>query len=181
MLKKRAVVLVLLILVSSVFAVNSDFNNDGKVDFDDFFLFADNFQKSVNENNEKFDLDKNKRIDVEDFFIFAEDFEKGKTTKPVELKATSLGLDCNSFNGKERDYCWDLAANTESFDENLCNNINDNNLKNLCMERTCIFSKECGKKDFKAYHVKFFNYLGNFDKTDFRTHNARNLTPLGLS
>ncbi len=37
MIKKRFVVLVFLILVSSVYA-NSDFNNDGKVDFEDFFL-----------------------------------------------------------------------------------------------------------------------------------------------
>lgn len=32
MLKKRLVILILLILNSSVFAMNSDFNNDGKVD-----------------------------------------------------------------------------------------------------------------------------------------------------
>ena len=62
--------------------MNSDFNNDNKVDFDDFFLFADNFQKEVNKDNEKFDLDKNGKIDVEDFFLFAEDFEKGKEAKP---------------------------------------------------------------------------------------------------
>lgn len=79
--KKRIIILVFLILVSSVFAINSDFNNDGKVDFDDFFLFADNFQKEVNKDNEKFDLDKNKKIDVEDFFIFADEFEKGKVAK----------------------------------------------------------------------------------------------------
>ena len=75
MIKKRFVVLVFLILVSSVYA-NSDFNNDGKVDFNDFFLFADNFQKSVSKENEKFDLDRNKKIDVEDFFIFADEFDK---------------------------------------------------------------------------------------------------------
>ena len=63
-------------MISTVFALNSDFNNDGKVDFDDFFLFADNFQKDVNKDNEKFDLDKNKKINVYDFFIFADEFEK---------------------------------------------------------------------------------------------------------
>ncbi len=82
MKKKRLVILVFLILVSSAFALNSDFNNDGKVDLDDFFLFADNFQKEVNKDNEKFDLDKNNKIDVEDFFIFADEFEKGKVAKP---------------------------------------------------------------------------------------------------
>ena len=78
MKKKMIVILVFLILVSSVLALNSDFNNDNKVDFDDFFLFADNFQKQITKENEKFDLNKNKKIDVEDFFIFAEEFDKGK-------------------------------------------------------------------------------------------------------
>ncbi|MBI2507404.1 hypothetical protein HYV89_00435 [Candidatus Woesearchaeota archaeon] len=78
MLKKGALIFIFLILISAAFALNSDFNNDGKVDFDDFFLFADNYQKNVNKDNEKFDLDKNRKIDVEDFFIFAEDFDKGK-------------------------------------------------------------------------------------------------------
>ena len=32
----------IVLLASSVLAINSDFNNDNKVDFDDFFLFADN-------------------------------------------------------------------------------------------------------------------------------------------
>ena len=68
----------IVLLASSVLAINSDFNNDNKVDFDDFFLFADNYQKNLNKDNEKFDLDKNKKINVEDFFIFAEDFENGK-------------------------------------------------------------------------------------------------------
>jgi len=42
MKKKRLIILVFLVLISIVNARNSDFNNDNKVDFDDFFLFADN-------------------------------------------------------------------------------------------------------------------------------------------
>ena len=71
--------IILILLIRSAYVqscLNSDFNNDGKVDFDDFFLVADNFQKNLNRDNEKFDLDNNKKIDVEDFFIFAENFER---------------------------------------------------------------------------------------------------------
>lgn len=42
MLKKKLALIVFIVLASVVNAQNSDFNNDGKVDFDDFFLFAEN-------------------------------------------------------------------------------------------------------------------------------------------
>ena len=34
MFKSGALLIVLILLITSVFALNSDFNNDGKVDFD---------------------------------------------------------------------------------------------------------------------------------------------------
>ena len=76
MKRKRLIILVFLVLASSVFALNSDFNNDNKIDLDDFFLFADQYGKNTDANNMKFDLDKNGKIDVEDFFIFADHFGK---------------------------------------------------------------------------------------------------------
>ncbi len=59
----------------------SDFDGNGKVDFDDFFLFADAFGKKQGEAGfeAKFDLNKNGAVDLDDFFLFAEDF--GKTTR----------------------------------------------------------------------------------------------------
>ena len=74
MLKRGVLIFVFLIFISAVLALTSDFNNDNKVDFDDFFLFADQYEKEVNSGNLKFDLDKNGKIDVEDFFIFADSF-----------------------------------------------------------------------------------------------------------
>ena len=61
----------------------SDFNGDGKVDFDDFFLFASAFGQKAMEANVRFDLDKDGDIGFGDFFIFAGDF--GKTTKAGKL------------------------------------------------------------------------------------------------
>ena len=55
-------------------ADRSDFDNNGVVDFDDFFLFANAFGG----DEARFDLDDNGRIDFEDFFLFAQDF--GNTT-----------------------------------------------------------------------------------------------------
>ncbi|OGG46297.1 MAG: hypothetical protein A3F84_02410 [Candidatus Handelsmanbacteria bacterium RIFCSPLOWO2_12_FULL_64_10] len=49
-----------------------DFNKDGKVDFDDFFLFAAAFGSS----NASFDLDSDGDVGFGDFFLFAEAFGK---------------------------------------------------------------------------------------------------------
>ena len=111
------------LLISSAYAQNSlksDFNNDGKIDFDDFFLFADAYQKcNSNENicDVKFDLDFNYNIDVEDFFIFAEEF--GKKT---EVKKFNVGENCKEviqgFNGpvNERINLVFLSFNYDSID-----------------------------------------------------------------
>ncbi len=63
------------------FSQPSDFNSDGKVDFDDFFLFAAAFggRKGDPGFAEKFDLNGDGGANFDDFFMFAADF--GKTTK----------------------------------------------------------------------------------------------------
>ena len=47
-----------------------DFDGTGVVDFEDFFLFADNFGGT----NPLYDLDRNGVVDLSDFFIFADNF-----------------------------------------------------------------------------------------------------------
>ena len=56
--------------------VSADFNGSGKVDFDDFFMFAETFGKGRGEAgfNAKFDLSADGVINFDDFFIFAERF-----------------------------------------------------------------------------------------------------------
>ena len=75
-----------------------DFVENGRVDYDDFFLFSDNFGlTSENENFEdKFDLDSDNIISVEDFFIFADEFGN-------EVECGGLGYTYHHrtyFNGK---------------------------------------------------------------------------------
>lgn len=53
-------------------SLTPDFNGDGVVDFDDFFLFADVFGTL----NDKFDLDRDRLVNFDDFFIFADAFGK---------------------------------------------------------------------------------------------------------
>lgn len=60
-------------------ALPGDFNGDGLVNFDDFFLFAAAFGKPGTGANAKFDLDGEGNIGFGDFFIFAANF--GKTAK----------------------------------------------------------------------------------------------------
>ncbi|GEM_PF-3959647 len=50
----------------------ADFNGDGGVDFDDFFLFAAAFGSQ----EARFDLSRDGRVNFDDFFLFAEQFGK---------------------------------------------------------------------------------------------------------
>lgn len=52
----------------------ADFNGDGGVDFDDFFLFANSFGS----REARFDLSRDGRVDFDDFFLFAAQFGKRK-------------------------------------------------------------------------------------------------------
>ena len=63
---------------SGTTALRSDFTGDGKVDFDDFFLFADAFgaKRDGAGYDPKFDLDGDGAVDFDDFFLFADDFGK---------------------------------------------------------------------------------------------------------
>ena len=53
-----------------------DFDGTGKVDLDDFFLFAVAFGQEPTGDNIRFGLDGNGKIDFDDFFLFAGAFEK---------------------------------------------------------------------------------------------------------
>jgi len=51
-----------------------DFDGSGQVDFDDFFLFADEFGENVPPADPQSDLDADGTIDMDDFFLFADSF-----------------------------------------------------------------------------------------------------------
>ena len=62
---------------SSITIFPGDFNCDGMVDFADFFLFADSFDKSVQSIgllNMPIDMDSDGRVDFSDFFLFVDSF-----------------------------------------------------------------------------------------------------------
>lgn len=65
--------------------LKADFNGDGAVNFDDFFMFAEGFgmRQGDAKFNAKFDLDGNGAVNFDDFFLFAADF--GKTASPQKL------------------------------------------------------------------------------------------------
>lgn len=48
----------------------ADFNGDGMINFEDFFLFADSF----NSEDLRFDLDGDGRVGFSDFFVLADFF-----------------------------------------------------------------------------------------------------------
>ena len=55
-------------------ARSPDFDKDGVVGFTDFFLFADQFGRPVEEVNTRFDLDQDGKIGFGDFFILSDNF-----------------------------------------------------------------------------------------------------------
>ena len=55
-----------------IFLSAGDFNADGSVDMDDFFLFAEQFDRRVPPAEPRFDLDDDGRIGHGDFFLFAD-------------------------------------------------------------------------------------------------------------
>ena len=65
-----------------------DFDGDGEVGFEDFFLFAGSFGGS----DPRFDLDASGVVDLADFFLFAESFGQPQRAKVVALARERLGL-----------------------------------------------------------------------------------------
>ena len=80
---KKILIGMLIIALVSVFGVfasaeRSDFNNDGNVNLEDFFLFAQSFSARAGDilYESKYDLDSNNKVDMEDFNIFSSDFNE---------------------------------------------------------------------------------------------------------
>ena len=55
-----------------------DFNRDGQVTLEDFFLLADAYGSTLR----GFDLDRNGRVDLDDYFLFANAFQTGQWPPP---------------------------------------------------------------------------------------------------
>jgi len=53
-----------------------DFDGNGRVDLDDFFLFAEQFQRRVPPAEPRFDLDDDGQVFYADFFLFADLFDR---------------------------------------------------------------------------------------------------------
>ncbi len=62
-------------------ALAGDFNGDGGVTFDDFFLFVDFFGLDATGDAVAYDLDGGGKVDFNDFFIFVDNFGKTLTGK----------------------------------------------------------------------------------------------------
>ncbi|MEW6750036.1 MAG: two-component regulator propeller domain-containing protein [Candidatus Latescibacterota bacterium] len=85
--------------------LEGDFDRDGVVGFEDFYLFADAFGGS----EPLFDLDQSGAVDFEDFFLFASHFGEEERAKLTALAQERLGLPAvprlepvypNPFNGE---------------------------------------------------------------------------------
>ncbi|MBT7185721.1 hypothetical protein HN911_00100 [Candidatus Bathyarchaeota archaeon] len=64
----------------------SDRSGDGKIGFDDFFLFADQFGTQLGDENwdPTYDFDSSGRVDFDDFFIFADYFGRSDGVSTIE-------------------------------------------------------------------------------------------------
>ena len=167
-MKKRILLLIIvsLIFINCIEAKSSDFNQDRVVNFDDFFLFSDNFGKQVTKTNSQFDLDNNNKINIEDFFIFADDF--GKKTIPSQKPITSSQIEiCPDFNNDNKVNYDDFFLFVDEYGKRV-NKDNDkldlDNNNKIDIEDFFIFAdyfgKECkGKWDFEESIAPYFDKL----------------------
>ena len=66
----------------------------------------------------------------------------------------ALDLNCEVYEGQEKDYCWDLLANdVNNLDAVKCENIMDEVLRGYCRERNCLFAGNCAEKTIQAFHA----------------------------
>jgi hypothetical protein len=85
---KREVYSVATITSELMVTLSGDFNGDGKVDFSDFFSFADAFGG----NDPFYDLDDDGSVGFSDFFILADNFGKEERAKLIALAHEHIGL-----------------------------------------------------------------------------------------
>lgn len=133
-------ILIILITIPLIYGKTPDFNGNGIVGFEDFFMFADNFNSGVNSQTEKFDLDDNKNIDIDDFFLFVDCFNinsnkySGKCLFACEDK--TLINQCS--NSKE--YGLPYACNYDKY--------NELNLMEDCFDCGCPENTKCSADGF---------------------------------
>ena len=73
---------------AEVVTLPGDFDGDGQVNFNDFFLFADGFGTM----DPKYDLNASGLVDFDDFFIFADNFGNEERAKLIALAIQYIGL-----------------------------------------------------------------------------------------
>ena len=80
--------------IASAVPLVGDFSGDEKVDFADFFLFADHFGQAAGDSgfDGLYDLDGSGQVDFADFFLFADYFGTEARGKLVSLARQLLGL-----------------------------------------------------------------------------------------
>ena len=119
-------------IVASAECINDtrfDFNNNTKVDLDDYFLFAENFDKKVNDSYVgRFDLDRDAIVDLDDFFLFSNEFGK-------EICKEALGDRIKTNLNNCNDKC-------DDFDGCNCGS----NQTSICVYQTIEFGQTCGGK-----------------------------------
>ena len=76
------------VVFTAVGQASPDFNTDGQVDFDDFFLFTGYFGSG----DPRFDLDGDGQVGFSDFFLLAESFGQPARAKLMALASERIGL-----------------------------------------------------------------------------------------
>ena len=111
--------------VKEINVIQSDFTRDGKVDYDDFLLFADGFGVKAGQENylPMFDLDYDNVIGFDDFLLFADQFgiNAASQVRAKRIFLTEEFLLSNAGSGSEVGSCTSLAdsGNTRTTGTNI--------------------------------------------------------------
>ena len=146
---------IVILFSSSVFAFSSDFDNNQCVDLDDFFLFAEQYEKGTTNDNDKFDLDLNGKINLDDFFIFAENYDRCEKKEMI-----SVIIDSETYSI--------LAYEIDRYIQDIKKDLNVNVELKIYVKTVPVFViKSYLKKLYNDYRLNGVVLIGDLPTYDF--------------
>ena len=147
-------------------AQTADFNGDGRVDFDDFFMFADHFGSQPTSTNwdTRYDLNADSVVDGDDFFLFSDQFGQKVILAPTDLLAAALS-------GARVDLSWtDNSTNETGFDLERCTGADCSNfgqLNSLRANTTSVSDQSTSPGTIYRYRIRAHGGAGYSNHSDY--------------
>ena len=110
--------LLIVTLPAAAYSQSADFDGNGRIDLDDFFLFVDAFGGAES----RFDLNGNGQVNLDDFLLFVDDFGTQTTEPNQPLPAAVIDITDALFTNRSADcrqYVNDYSSQVTDLGRNL--------------------------------------------------------------